>query len=113
MKTVLGWFAAVAVGLLAMIALSWVLNAAGLASFKFWAPRYEEARRQVTQQSIRRQEGVSEGIGALCMNMRLATDDPSKKAFAHLIVQQGVANNTILDSEAQGCVTDAQRTLGL
>ena len=101
------------VGVLGVLLLSFILNGFGLISLSFWGPKFEEANRQITQQSIRRQEGVSEGIGALCLNMRTATDAGAKKAYAHLIIQQGVANNTILDGEAQGCVADANRELSL
>lgn len=113
MKQVLGWIGALIGGLLLLGLVTFVLNAMGFASFSFWAPKMEEARRKVVQQSIRRQEGVSEGIMGLCLNMRLEKDQASKKAFANMIVVQAGATGTELSADASACKTEAQRELGL
>jgi hypothetical protein len=94
-------------------AIGFATNAINLASLNFWGPKYEDARRNVVQHSLRRQEGVSEGIGALCLNMRLEKDLASKSAFATLIVQQATATGTQLTAEAESCKLEAQRQLGL
>lgn len=113
MNDVLKVIGTVVVGLILIAAVTFALNGLGLVSLKFWGPKYEEGRRQIVQQSIRRQEGVSEGIGALCLNMRLEKDLASKSAFANLIVQQATATGTQLTPDAQTCVSEAQRTLGI
>jgi hypothetical protein len=106
----LGW---ALLGLLALAGITFGLNAIGLASFSFWAPKYEEARREVVQQSIRRQEGVNEGLAALCLNMRTEQDPASKKAFANMIVVQAGATGTSLTADSLRCKTEAERELGL
>lgn len=100
-------------GLLAFAALTFGLNALGYASFAFWGPKYEEARRTIVQQSIRRQEGVSEGIAALCLNMKLETNPESRKAFANMILVQAGATGTELSKDAFACKQLAQTELGL
>lgn len=100
-------------GLLLFAAVTFGLNALGYASFSFWAPKYEEARRNVVQQSIRRQEGVSEGIAALCLNMKLEADPMSRKAYANMIIVQAGATGTELSADAANCKADANKELGL
>ena len=94
--------------LLASIAAVFLLNGAALGSLIFWGPKFEDARRNIEQHSIRRQEGVSEGIGALCLNMKLEKDLDAKKAFATLIVQQATATGTVLTPAADVCVEEAR-----
>ena len=106
------WFAGLMGFLLMLAIITFTLNAMKLASFSFWAPKYEEARRTVVQQSIRRQEGVSEGIAALCLNMRVEKDPASKKAFANMITVQAGATGTVLSADALACSREAQRELG-
>ena len=106
-------FAIAAAGVLGVTALGFATNAINLASLSFWGPKYEEARRKIEQQSIRRQEGVSEGVGSLCLNMRLETDPGRKKAFATLISQQTSATDTPLSADAERCKNEAESALGL
>lgn len=89
------------------------LQAFGYVSYSFWAPKMEEARRTVVQQSIRRQEGVSEGIAALCLNMRLETNPESRKAFANLILVQAGGTGTMLTADALDCKAQAIQEIGI
>ncbi len=100
-------------GLVLFAAITFGLNALGYANFAFWAPKMEEARRTVVQQSIRRQEGVSEGIAALCLNMKLEANPESRKAFANMIVVQAGATGTELSNDAFACKILAEKELGL
>lgn len=93
--------------------LLFAINAISLSSLTFWGPKYEEANRKIVQQSIRRQEGVNEGLAALCLNMRLATDESQKKAYANLIEVQASATGTELTTDTINCKADAVRVLGL
>lgn len=102
-----------AAGVAGVCALSFAATGANLASLNFWGPKYEDARRNIEQHSIRRQEGVSEGIGALCLNMRTAKDEAGKNAFADMIVMQGTAAGTQLTPQADACLIEAQRQLGV
>lgn len=92
-------------------AIAFGFNAIGVASLTFWGPKYEEANRKIVQQSIRRQEGVNEGLAALCMNMRLEPNDASKKAFANMLVVQAEATGTQLTPNTENCVAEAKRNL--
>ena len=100
-------------GVAALGLIGFALNALGWASLSFWGPKYEEANRKIVQQSIRRQEGVNEGIAALCLNMKLATDTESKKAYANLIEVQTAATGTELNNATLNCKADAERVLAL
>lgn len=100
-------------GLAALAAVGFAINALGLASLTFWGPKYEEANRKIVQQSIRRQEGVNEGLAALCLNMKLATDEGQKQAYANLIVVQAGATGTELTGDTLNCKAAAERVLGL
>lgn len=73
----------------------------------------EESRRIIDQQSVRRQEGVSQGIVALCTNMRIERDPASKKAFANLIVVQAGGTGTPISPDALACKVEAENQLAL
>ena len=98
-------------GIVAIAGLSFALNAIGFVSLSFWGPKYEEANRKIVQQSIRRQEGVNEGLAALCLNMRLATDKGQKQAYANLIEVQAAATGTELTTDTMNCKAEAERNL--
>lgn len=100
-------------GIAALAAVGFALNALGLASLTFWGPKYEEANRKIVQQSIRRQEGVNEGLAALCLNMKLAEDEGQKQAYANMIVVQAGATGTELTGDSLNCKAAAERVLGL
>jgi hypothetical protein len=106
-------FLAIVAAILVVLGLSFVGNALNLWNLSFWGPKFEEANRQIVQQSIRRQEGVSNNIGALCLNMKTEKDPASKSAFANLIVQQATGTGTTLTADAQACVADAKRNLNI
>ena len=93
--------------------LTFFLNALGWLSLSFWGPKYEETNRRIVQQSIRRQEGVNEGIAALCLNMRLEKDPAAKKAFANMIEVQASATGTELNAETMNCKAEAERNLAI
>lgn len=93
--------------------LTFLLNALGFMSLSFWGPKYEEANRKIVQQSIRRQEGVNEGLAALCLNMRLATDKSAKQAYANLIQVQASATSTELTTDTMNCKAEADHVLAL
>jgi len=107
MRDLFATIAALLIGIAILTAVGFELNYAGLASLNFFGPKYEDAQRNIVQHSLRRQEGVSEGIGALCLNMRLASDFASKRAFAELIIQQASATGTTLTPPAGSCVSEA------
>lgn len=113
MRNVLSIGGLIFAGIVGIAAVSFVANGLGLASLSFWGPKYEEANRKIVQQSIRRQEGVSNGIGELCLNMRLEKDSDSKQAFARLIVQQAASYDTALTTDAEDCKAEAKQLLGV
>jgi hypothetical protein len=111
MRNVFTVVAALAGAFISLGLIGFALNALGLASLSFWGPRYEEANRKIVQQSIRRQEGVNEGLAALCLNMKLATDNEQKKAYANLIEVQASATSTELTADTTNCKAEAERVL--
>jgi len=111
LKNIIFTVAVVAGGIAAFAGLAFALNAIGFASLSFWGPKYEEVNRKIVQQSIRRQEGVNEGIAALCLNMRLEKDTEAKKALANLIEVQASATGTELNDATRACVNEAERVL--
>ena len=111
MRDVFYGFCAVAGGIITLGMIGFALNAMGWASLSFWGPKYEEANRKIVQQSIRRQEGVNEGLAALCLNMRLATDKGQKQAYANLIEVQAAATGTELTADTMNCKAEAERNL--
>lgn len=113
MKELMAWVVGIIALCLLLAGLSFAGNAMGLWNLTFWGPKYEEARRVIDQQSIRRQEGVNQGLAALCLNMRLEEDPASRKAFADLILVQTGATGTPLTGDSLKCEGEAKAELGL
>lgn len=91
-----------------VLAMGYGLGWFGLAANRQMAPYAEETSRITTQRSIRRQEGVNQGVGELCLNMRLEREDASKRAFAHMIVTTATPNDqSILTAENRECRNEA------
>lgn len=83
----------------------------GLRIDRFVKPYQEETRRQTWENSISRNQGVNHLIAGYCMNLRTATDDGSRKAFAHLILDQSMSYSGELTGDTAACVAEAQSAL--
>lgn len=74
MKTFFSVLAAIA----AVVAVLWLSTAVGLTHFKFWAPKYEEARREVFVNTPSYVQGKNQFLTRL--HHEWQTGDPAHKA---------------------------------
>lgn len=71
-------------GLIALLALGWLLKFNGLMSFQFFAPKYEAARRETFEQSKAYRDGMAQELRSLQLEYVKATPE-TKPAIASII----------------------------
>jgi hypothetical protein len=82
----------------------------GLGWNRIAQPFQEETNRLTETQSRRRVDGLNLDIASMCLNLDTSADEPTKKAFAHRILQQAngfqhiTADNRACVSRAQGLI---------
>lgn len=109
MKTALGYILAGLAALVVIGGLTWF----SLGMNRVAAPFAEETSRLTESNSRRRIDGVNAGIVSLCLNMRTAPDDASKRAFASMITTEADSfqRQDLLTSQARACRAEADAAL--
>ena len=70
------------------IILGFGLTALDLGMFKFWAPRYENVKREVFEQTKSYNEGKTQDLAKYKLEYALAKDAESKQAIKMVVVQR-------------------------
>jgi hypothetical protein len=85
---IVGW---VALGLVGIMALTFILNAMGWANFAFWAPKYEDTKRDVFENT----QSYVQGKAAHLTQLRLeyeSTESDNRKAALRTMILSEAAN---------------------
>lgn len=87
MKTV----GAAVVGLLAFLLLIFALQGLGFISLKFWGPKYEDARREIFENTKSYKQGNIRDLQNLMIEYRGADSDGHRKALKDVILHRFAA----------------------
>lgn len=93
----------------AFIALDWLVQGENFFMYKFWAPKYEAARRQTYEQTKSYKQGSIQRLNTLCNQVETADDD--HKPMVRDIINQEFAewNTDDVPVYLQGCLIQARR----
>jgi hypothetical protein len=96
---------AVVVGLLA---LSWVTQGNDWFMYKFWAPKYEDVRRETYEHTKSYRQGSAQRLGTLCTQVA-AADDGHKSMLNDVISHEFVEwNMDDVPEHLQACLRSAR-----
>ena len=70
--------------LLFLFIIGFILNAMGLISYRFWAPQYEEARREVYEQTPSFVHGKRQMLTRLYGDWKMAESDAHRDALCQM-----------------------------
>ena len=76
---------------------------------KFFAPQYEQVRREIYEESKAYNQGKVEHLGRLCRSMRLAKNEGHRSVTAAAIRTEAVTyDQSRLPNDLRDCVQEAQ-----
>jgi|SRR5271166_996856 len=79
---------AAVLGLIALVGLGWFFTANDYAMFKFWAPKYENVKRQVFEQTKSYQRGTEQDLRQDMREMVRESDPQKKQALESMFLHE-------------------------
>ena len=91
-----------------IIGLGWLFEANDWARYTFWAPKYEQSRRQTYEQTKIYRQGSVQRLNTLCNQVTTADND--HKPMLNDIINQEFAEWNVQDvpDYLQGCLSRAR-----
>lgn len=90
--------------IIGMFALGFVGKAAGLFNIKFWGVKYENAHREVFEQTKSYNHGMIRDIENLCLEMKRVESDAHRSAIKSTIQHRMAAFNGELPLHVRQCL---------
>ncbi len=113
MREVMRVVAGIVAILLFIMALGWLVEGNNFFMFRYWAPKYEGARRQTYEQTKSYRQGSTQRLGTLCDQVHDAVvkQDDGHKTMLNDIIKQEFVEWDLNDvpSHLRPCLLDARK----
>lgn len=90
----------------ALIVLDWVVEGSNFVFYRFWAPKYEDARRDIYTHTQSYRKGSADRLASLCRQWNAQPDDTMLKA--EIANEMSDLNTTDVPDYLQGCLSRAR-----
>ena len=91
-----------------MFGLSWIIQGNDWFMYKFWAPKYEQVRRETYEQTKSYRQGSVQRLGTLCTQVA-AADEAHKGMLNQVIAHEFVEwNSADIPAHLQACLASAR-----
>lgn len=108
MKEVIGILAAIVLVFAVFIGVGWLAQGNDFFMFKFWAPKYEQVRRETYEQTKSYRQGSVQRLGTLCTQVDQA-DDAHKGMLNQVIEHEFVEwNSADIPAHLRSCLDTAR-----